>query len=1068
MPGQGRAGSNAATARRESSANLSPSVLHGTWLPDERGGRFLIWGEAALGTGRPLPHEKDHPFHLHGKSLDALLSYAWPGLDDFGPPADSPGKAWVVLPGNGARPSPSLDLQADIEGDAGEPTCWGIWRVDVLEAKDPLAVLGCLASRPTRGADTIRVGQDLRFWQGLAERLVWAVRRHEYLPAIHVEARGKRERRKKTGGAPPWRFRAGWELAQYAEERIVGTLARAMPGSCAAMWLDEPPDAGDGPAMRDSNALLHHFLTSNLQHLIQRTRFTLDLMRRVEDSFVAKALPRMAHERVSGFGAVQPIGESTWMQWARWRNRIQRSSRDADECVCFRLADAKGDSPDAWHLEWLLSSRSDPSLLVPLADFWHQNSVARPSSVRIREVLIQLGQAARLYDRLWEGMESPAPSGVVLDRDDALDFLRQQAPMLQGAGFRVIVPAWWTSAGRRRLRVRLTTQGSGGQGEAGSESSGLLGFDSIVKLTPQVVLDGEPLEPLEWERIVAAKEGLVEIRGQWMELQSDDVARLEEYWESGGEPQSTTVADLLRMEADADESGMEVVYRDGVGQLLAGLRNRDGLQELAQPASFVGRLRDYQVRGFSWLAYLESLGLGACLADDMGLGKTIQVLALVLEDQARDPGSGATLLIAPTSVLGNWQREAARFAPSLECRIHHGPKRVKGVADFKTWIAGADLVIVSFGVARLDVATLSAVAWHRLVVDEAQNAKNPIAAVTKAIRRFKARRRIALTGTPVENRLMDLWSLFSLINPGYLGTVTAFRENVERPIMREKDRAVTRRLRGMVQPFILRRMKTDRAIIKDLPDKVEQKAFCNLTPEQATLYEAVLRKVERDLEKAEGFGGRGLMLGALVKLKQVCNHPAQFLQDGSKFAESRSHKLARVCEMLDEIESENESALVFTQFAELGRMLELLFRRRYGGAVYYLHGGTSRVRREHMVEEFQNPDTERAIFVLSLRAGGTGLTLTRANHVIHFDRWWNPAVENQASDRAYRIGQEKRVFVHKMVTMGTLDERIDELIESKKQLAEDIVGSDESWLASLDIDVFRKLVALDRTSAVVG
>ena len=315
---------------------------------------------------------------------------------------------------------------------------------------------------------------------------------------------------------------------------------------------------------------------------------------------------------------------------------------------------------------------------------------------------------------------------------------------------------------------------------------------------------------------------------------------------------------------------------------------------------------------------------------------------------------------------------------------------------------------------------------------------------------------------------MDLWSLFSFLNPGYLGTMTDFRKTVERPIMRNNDRDAAQRLRGMVRPFILRRMKTDKAIIRDLPEKVEQNSYCNLTPEQATLYEATVRDLEARLDDSEGIGRQGLMLSTLMRLKQICNHPAQFLQDGSQFSESRSHKLSRVCAMLDEIEAEGESALVFTQFTEIGKSLERLFRARYSGGIYYLHGGTPRTLREHMVEEFQNPDTERAIFVLSLRAGGTGITLTRANHVIHFDRWWNPAVENQATDRAYRIGQNKSVFVHKMVTMGTLEERIDALIESKKQLAEEIVGGDESWLASLSNDDFRKLISLDRGEAVTG
>ena len=681
-------------------------------------------------------------------------------------------------------------------------------------------------------------------------------------------------------------------------------------------------------------------------------------------------------------------------------------------------------------------------------------------------MLLQLGQAARIYGGLWEGMNSAAPAGVDLDRDSALGFLKNDAPVLQSAGFRVIVPAWWTATGQRRLRLRLAPRDLGASDAVGAESSGMLGFDALVDFQAQVVLDGEPLTREEWERLVAAKEGLVRLRGQWMELQSDEVARLEEYWQVGDGPQTMTVADLLRAQSGSDR--LEIDPSSDFGQMLAALEGTGTLEILEQPSGFVGTLRGYQVRGFSWLAYLERLGFGACLADDMGLGKTIQVIATILRDKTSNPNAGPTLLIAPTSVLGNWLRETRRFAPALSAYILHGPQRPRTQDALEEAIRGKDVVIASFGVARLDAARLKAIGWHRLVVDESQNIKNPTAAVTKAVRSFQAPRRVALTGTPVENRLMDLWSLFSVLNPGFLGAATAFRKEFERPIMRNQDRTATQRLRGMVRPFILRRMKTDKSIIQDLPDKLEQNSCCNLTPEQATLYEAVIADLEAKLSDAEGIGRQGLMLSTLTRLKQVCNHPAHFLQDASEFSESRSHKLARVCEMLDEIEAEGESALVFTQFAEIGKALEALFRRRYSGAVYYLHGGTPRARREHMVEEFQDPASERAIFVLSLRAGGTGITLTRANHVIHFDRWWNPAVENQATDRAYRIGQDKTVFVHKMVTMGTLEERIDEMIEAKKKLAEEIVGGDESWLANLDNETFRNLVALDRSEAVVA
>ena len=971
------------------------------------------------------------------------------------------------MPGDASRPLPSIELQADIDGDAGIPSSWAAWRVDTVESANPISALCALDLKINPKQRPTRFGQDLEFWCRLAKRVATAVRRHEYLPAIFP----KRQESKKGRGrarSPSVKFQAGWEFAQGAEDGIVEEYSRAMPLVCGALWPSVPPVLDGGPPLHDAAGLVRHFLAVSLQRLVQGTRFTKKAVSQVERTVLAHSLGPETYRPSSSMGDSEKLSQETWTQWSRWRDRIQRSALDADEQVCFRLADTPSDSPEEWRLEWLLSSRRDPSFLVPLAGFWANGPVNRPSPRSIREVLLQLGQAARVYSKIWEGMNSATPNLVVLRREEALDFLNQQAPILQAAGFRVIVPAWWTVTGRRRLRIRLADRSSGSAGAQGTESTGLFGIDSLIEFEARPILDGEPLTPEEWERLVAAKEGLVKIRGQWMDLQADELALLEEYWEADGKVRTMTVADVLRAEAGDGAGSVEVASEGALGSMFDALRNSGALSILDQPPGFVGMLREYQVRGFSWLSYLERLGFGACLADDMGLGKTVQVLATILDDKTRSPGVGPTLLVAPTSVLGNWQRECERFTPALSTRIHHGPKRPKGVKPFSDSIRGVDIVIASFGVARLDAATLSKVSWHRLVVDESQNVKNPSAAVTKAIRRFKARRRIAMTGTPVENRLMDLWSLFSVINPGYLGSVAEFRRNVERPIMRDRDRGVTKQLRRMVQPFILRRMKTDRAIIKDLPSKVEQNSYCNLTPEQASLYQAVVREMEQKLEDAEGIGRQGLVLATLMRLKQICNHPAQFLQDGSKFAERRSHKLSRVCEMLDEIDAENESALVFTQFAEIGKSLETLFRRRYGGKVYYLHGGTPRTRREHMVEQFQNPDTERAIFVLSLRAGGTGITLTRANHVIHFDRWWNPAVENQATDRAYRIGQEKKVFVHKMVTMGTLEERIDELIESKKKLAEEIVGGGESWLANLDNEKFRALIALDRGNAVVG
>ena len=356
--------------------------------------------------------------------------------------------------------------------------------------------------------------------------------------------------------------------------------------------------------------------------------------------------------------------------------------------------------------------------------------------------------------------------------------------------------------------------------------------------------------------------------------------------------------------------------------------------------------------------------------------------------------------------------------------------------------------------------------WQRLVIDEAQNIKNPKAAQTKAILSLSAQHRLALTGTPVENRLLDLWSIFNFLNPGYLGKETQFRKAFEVPIQKQNDRLQSTVLKKLVEPFILRRVKTDKQIIKDLPDKVENKQYCNLTKEQASLYEVVIKEVEKQLEEAEGIKRKGLILSTLMRLKQICNHPRQFLQDNSAFTPERSHKLERLGEMLEEVILEGDSLLIFTQFTEIGDSLQKYLKQTFRYNTYYLHGGTSQPKREQMIEEFQHPETEPSVFILSLKAGGVGITLTKANHVFHFDRWWNPAVENQATDRAFRIGQQKNVFVHKFVTLGTLEERIDEMIEEKKKVANAIVSNDESWLTELDNESFRQLIALNKQTII--
>ncbi|MBA3922364.1 MAG: DEAD/DEAH box helicase, partial [Nostocaceae cyanobacterium] len=477
-----------------------------------------------------------------------------------------------------------------------------------------------------------------------------------------------------------------------------------------------------------------------------------------------------------------------------------------------------------------------------------------------------------------------------------------------------------------------------------------------------------------------------------------------------------------------------------------------------------GNLREYQKRGVSWLQYLEQLGLNGCLADDMGLGKSVQVIARLVQEKDATDAITPTLLIAPTSVVGNWQKEIAKFAPQLTVMVHHGSDRLQTLPEFKAACRQHDVIITSFTLARKDEKLLNSLEWQRLVLDEAQNIKNPKAAQTRAIVKLSAKHRLALTGTPVENRLLDLWSIFNFLNPGYLGKEAQFRKSFEIPIQKDNDRVKSATLKKLVEPLILRRVKTDRSIINDLPDKIEQKLYTNLTKEQASLYEAVVKDVTAQLENAEGIQRKGLILSTLMKLKQICNHPTQFLQDDSEFSPERSHKLSRLAEMVEEAISEGESLLVFSQFTEIGEKVEKYLKHTLHCNTYYLHGGTSRDKREKMIAEYQDPETEPSVFILSLKAGGVGITLTKANHVFHFDRWWNPAVEDQATDRAFRIGQKKNVFVHKFIAIGTLEERIDQMIEDKKKLSATVVGADESWLTELDNEAFKQLISLNKSA----
>ena len=674
----------------------------------------------------------------------------------------------------------------------------------------------------------------------------------------------------------------------------------------------------------------------------------------------------------------------------------------------------------------------------------------------------------------------------------AYAFLRE-VPALEASGIITRIPNWWKNGRGTRPQVSVRVGGD-------AKSAGL-GVDSMLNFSVESTLGGETLTAEEWKALMSADAGLVSLRGQWVEVDREKLTSVLDHWkrvQAGAAGAGVSFLEGMRLlagvklggEATADEATAatadwsEVVAGGWLRETLEQIRQPEGAASFDPNEHLHATLRPYQATGVKWLWLLQSLGLGACLADDMGLGKTIQVIALLLRlkhgapvsDPARTRTRGRAgsetgapcLLIAPASLLANWKNELARFAPTLRAGFAHpaeapgGKWRNAKTAD--AFLAGKDIILTTYGqAARLE--WMAAREWRLLVLDEAQAIKNPGARQTRAIKRLRARARIALSGTPVENRLGDLWSLYDFLNPGLLGAAPEFTRYVKNLQAAEPPDFAP--LRQLVRPYILRRLKTDRSIISDLPDKTELTAWCSLGKRQAALYEKSVRELAEKLETLDdGIQRRGLVLAFLMRFKQICNHPSHWLGDGA-YAADESGKFLRLAELCEEIASRQEKALVFTQFREMTGPLAARLRELFGRPGLVLDGSTPVKQRQKLVADFQRDDGP-PFFVLSLKAGGTGLNLTAASHVLHFDRWWNPAVEAQATDRAFRIGQKKNVLVHKFVCRGTIEERIDALITEKKALAESVLGPEggaETLLTEMSNDELLRFVALDLKTA---
>ncbi len=1016
-------------------------ILHGTWLIERQ--QFALWGEdTATGPlyrkgrrGRTAPH----PFVL---SSNEWLRY----LDRFTTNSEPDGLLLtLLLPGVGKQVQPSPEAQTAGMVSLDESLTLLEWEVESVVLK-PTDFLDFMIQLPLPGSGRqmhFILGSDLAFWQQASMLVMNCLIEQRYIPAL------------KQQGA---RYLACWQPQPDAD--LVVQMLNNMSPLCRAA----SKEIQSAPSPRDllldflqvsTDAFIREVFTTKQFHPLHRTLSAHPWLRALTGSDrILAGDPKANHK----------LFES----WQRWQEGVTGAGIGAFR-VCFRL-DEPDDSGEIWPLHYLLQAIDDPSLLVEAQTVWASTGhtlayLERRFDQPQEKLLAALGFASRIFTPVERSLRQTSPTGVLLSRDEAYRFLIDAAPLLEQSHFGVLVPNWWAKrTARLKVNARLKSKAE--------EPSGFLTRDALVAYQWELSLGGERVSRAEFEQLVALKQSLVRFRGQWVALDPGQIDAALKFFDNHTLEGEMNLLDALKLTAEgsamAAPAGLDVerMTPDGwLNDFFERLRHPDQVQVPALPSGLHATLRPYQERGFGWLTQMRRMGMGACLADDMGLGKTVQTIAYWLYEREQLGVNRPVLLVCPTSVVGNWRHELNRFAPTLKTMTHQGAGRLQG-EDFAQAVSQVDVVLTSYALLNRDRETLESIQWAGIVLDEAQNIKNPTTKQAQAARSLAADMRLALTGTPVENRLTELWSIFQFLNPGYLGGRETFREQFSIPIERYGDQQAATVLKQLTAPFILRRVKTDPNVIDDLPEKFENKVYCSLTPEQATLYEAAVREEMEAVEQAEDdMQRRGSVLRMLTRLKQICNHPAHFLKEGEALGvdafKDRSGKLTRLTEMLDEVFASSDRALIFTQYAEMGGHLQAYLREYFVDEVLFLHGATPAEKRQDMIRQFQAPHGP-TVFVLSLKAGGTGLNLTQANHVFHFDRWYNPAVENQATDRAFRIGQTRNVQVHKFICLGTLEERIDELIEHKQALAESIVGSGESWLSEMSTAELHDLVALRR------
>ncbi|WP_166241741.1 DEAD/DEAH box helicase [Paenibacillus turpanensis] len=842
-------------------------------------------------------------------------------------------------------------------------------------------------------------------------------------------------------------------------------------------WVTENL-AGDQPLVRDRTAaeietvadleILHSLVDAFVKGLVSERLKTV-VLQEVNPSYVVPLTP-IEHWLSVILSSEQPHEQSLeaieWIaeEWVDWAQSRFEAARQEDLQTWLRLEPSEEESRP-WTLSYFIGEKGSPDKLTPARQVWLEG--ASPNGdAKAQRLLEDLVAAADRSPEIASSLKEAAPERCRLSVERAYMFLKETAGELSEAGIGVLVPSWWKRPEPVGLRMTVQDDRPEEGTAAGGAMPSLLGFDALVRYRFELYYEGEAVPDEVAADWIKRKEGLVTWNGRWLELTPQRAEQLSR-WLSERKDGRMSTADALH-HALASEGGQQaedrlpVIHTAAEGsfaRMLTILRESFEIAELQPPPSLHGSLREYQLRGYSWLAAMLTHGFGVCLADDMGLGKTIQWIALLLHLKEQGELDGPVLLLCPTSVIGNWERELQRFAPSIRVLLHYGPERALNHQQLQELMDDHDVVITSYTTAQRDEELLAPITWGMAAFDEAQQLKNSAAKQTRAAKRLRAAKRVALTGTPVENRLSELWSIMDLVNPGYLGSYERFQASFAAPIERGGSTEAQQRLQKILRPFLLRRHKEDPDVAPDLPDKLEHKQYCQLTQEQAELYEGVVDQMLLRVTESDGMKRRSLILSSITKLKQLCNDPAHFRRE-TELTLGRSGKLLRLTELLDQIVEADERVIVFTQYAYMAKLLVRFLTERYREEPLLLHGGVPKAKRDELVRVFQEEADGPHIFVLSLKTGGFGLNLTRANHVIHYDRWWNPAVENQATDRVHRIGQREHVQVHKLITAGTLEEQIDLLMERKKELSEGVIGSGEQWLTELSSEQLKDILML--------